>query len=549
MKKVFSFLLALVLCVSVGANAFAAVPSYLNMESDSVTTPMVKDGEMIEVTLVMSQEATQADADQIWFWKFLEEEHNVKVHVEQVADAVEYKNLALATGDFPDIMLNMGVTTTDLVTYGQNEQMFLKVDQYLDYMPNLKAIYEENPSWKDAITAPDGHMYALGGIADPLDETRAGTSVYLNTKFLEDAGLKMPETLDEFIDALRMFQKVNPDGVAFNGGYKANNPSVILLSSLGFVTTDPTGLTVAMRNGEVVFPYGDKEAYPLFLDAMNTIYSEGLMSRDFYTTTSTTVRGYIAEDKAFTATEDPANANTELFMNWTSNLPLTSSVNDQRVWPSNMNALSTGRWVINANTEYPELCCKIADFFFNKTGLVLGFYGPLTTDEKYMYEGYTKGWYWDDATNWLKYPEVENDPEGRYNGMENLYRQQKIMLFTGVQFGDYRTFFEDVAAYCGTDYRRVWSLDSKDFRCYATRVMYQKPYYTDGYPGNVFFDSKINDRIVELKSVIDPYVEAETAKFITGARALTDEEIAKYFDELDALGYAEYLGYYVDYLK
>lgn len=548
MRKTCTLLLTLVLCLCMTATAFADAPAYLNVNSNGVDSPMVFEDQPQEINVVIQQAATQGDADEIWLWKYFEEEHNIKVNVEQVADGAEYKNLALSTGDFPDIMINVGITTADIVTYGQEEGMFLKIDEYIDeYMPNLKAIYDEHPEWKDAITAPDGHIYSLGGIADPEDETR-NSGIHIHSKWMQELGVtEMPATLDEFIDLMRAFQKAHPEGIAFSGGYNAYNPCLILLTACGFVTSDAKGLSVGLRNGNVVFPYGDEEAYPVFLKAMSTLYSEGLMSHDFYTLTSTDVNGYVASGTAGIYTSAPWSANPAVFMDWDSPKPLTSEVNDTLIWPANMGALTCNRWTINAETKYPELCCKLADFFFNKTGLVLAFYGPMTTDEEYMYEGYTEGWYWDDEADWIVYPEILNDTEDRYGGMENPYRQQRIMLFTGVQFGDYRTFFEDVAAYAEADYQRVWSLDSLDFRHYATMVANQKPYYTEGYPNNVFFSAEVNERVVELKSVINAYVENETAKFVTGATELTEENLEKYFSGLKDLGYEEYLGYYVDY--
>lgn len=546
MKKVFCSLLALLTCLTFGLSALAEAPAYLNLESDSVTTPMVLDGQQVELDVVISQAPTQGNAEDIWLWKYFENEHNIKVNVEQVSDAAEYKNLALSTGDFPDIMINMGVTTADLVTYGQEEGMFLKIDEYIDpYMPNLKAIYDEHPDYRQAITAPDGHIYSLGGIADPNDETRNG-GMYIHSKWLNELGLEMPETVEDFMEVMRAFQKAHPKGVAFSGGYDAYNPSLILLTAYGFVTKDAQGLSVALRDGEVTFPFGDREAYPEFLKTMNTLYQEGLMSHDFYTLTTTQVNALVASGTAGLYTTAPWTANPEVYMDWDTPFPLTSALNDTRLWPANMGAFGSGFWVINSATEHPELCCKLADFFYNKTGLVYGFYGPMTTDEDLLY-GMTSGWYWDDESKWIIYPDILNDKEDRYGGMENPYRQQKIMITTGVSFGDYRTFFEDVAEYAGSDYRREWTLDSLDFRHYATVVANQKPYYTQGYPANVFFDSETNARVIELQSLINAYAESESAKFVTGARPLAEEELDQYFAGLDELGHQEYLGYYRDY--
>lgn len=45
--------------------------------------------------------------------------------------------------------------------------------------------------------------------------------------------------------------------------------------------------------------------------------------------------------------------------------------------------------------------------------------------------------------------------------------------------------------------------------------------------------------------MLQNYMQAETAKFVTGLRSL--EEFPQYLNELDAMGLQEYLGYYADY--
>ena len=58
----------------------------------------------------------------------------------------------------------------------------------------------------------------------------------------------------------------------------------------------------------------------------------------------------------------------------------------------------------------------------------------------------------------------------------------------------------------------------------------------------MYFSVEESTRISELKSVLQPHMETETIKFITGERDLS--EIETYFGELEALGYQEYIGYY-----
>ena len=59
-----------------------------------------------------------------------------------------------------------------------------------------------------------------------------------------------------------------------------------------------------------------------------------------------------------------------------------------------------------------------------------------------------------------------------------------------------------------------------------------------------FFDEDTNDRLIELEALLTPYIESETAKFITGARPLAEFE--DYLQEMQNLGAEEYVKYYAD---
>ena len=548
MKKTLTLILALMLSLTLATGALAQAPDWLNLESNGVNAPMVNDGEKVTLDVVISQTATQGNAEDIWLWEYFRKYHNIDFNIEQVRDATEYKNLAFASGDLPDIVINMNLSAADLVTYGVDEHMLLPIDEYIDeYMPNLAALYAEHPEWRHSVTAPDGHIYGMGQISDPNDETRTG-NYYIHAKWLNELGLEMPKTVDEFVEVMRAFKSNYEGAVPFNGAYNTNNPCMILLTAYGWITNDAKGLSPALRNGKVVFPYGDRGVYEEYLKTMNTLYAEELMSHDFYSLDNIAVNANVALGLAGTYTNAPWSASTEVYMDWDSPSPLTSNLNQTQLWPNNGNALTVNRWAISADTKYPELCCKLLDFFFNETGMTLAFYGPMSDSDVDTY-GMTSGWRWDDATNWIVYDDILNDKENRYGGMENMYRQQKIMLFTGVQLGDIRHFFEAVADMAQTDYQSVWSLDSLDFRHYATAVEKIKPYYVDTYPNIVFFSQEVNNRIVDLRSVINSYVESETAKFVTGSRPISEEEMNKYYEELDKLGYQEYLQYYVDYYQ
>ena len=65
------------------------------------------------------------------------------------------------------------------------------------------------------------------------------------------------------------------------------------------------------------------------------------------------------------------------------------------------------------------------------------------------------------------------------------------------------------------------------------------------FPAVVHLDAATQERADERYVTLKEFAITETAKFVTGQRDLT--ELPDYFDEIDALGAAEYVQIYADY--
>ena len=58
------------------------------------------------------------------------------------------------------MMYHAGFTDRDIIQYSQAGTI-IAIDKYLDNMPNFKRILENRPDIRKAVTASDGHIYAL----------------------------------------------------------------------------------------------------------------------------------------------------------------------------------------------------------------------------------------------------------------------------------------------------------------------------------------------------------------------------------------------------
>ena len=103
------------------------------------------------------------DYNQMDIFKTLEKDTNVKVDYTNLSDSqyATQKQLILAdTSNWPDALYHAGFTNKELVQYG-NRNTIVALDQYLEYMPNMKRILTARPDIKAAITAPNGHIYSF----------------------------------------------------------------------------------------------------------------------------------------------------------------------------------------------------------------------------------------------------------------------------------------------------------------------------------------------------------------------------------------------------
>ena len=136
----------------------------------------------------------------------------------------------------------------------------------------------------------------------------------------------------------------------------------------------------------------------------------------------------------------------------------------------------------------------------------------------------------DDATK--VYPAVE---DGSYP-TAGEYHYAKIQGIIGGYVGLCYDLFED------SQYRSSPASNTRGEQDIIT------PQITDEYyPVIQSFTDEQNTAITDLSSVINAYIKENVAEFVTGKRAVTDEELTAYFDGLDAIGFQEYLQYYVDY--
>lgn len=200
------------------------------------------------------------------------------------SDWTDKKAVMMASADLPDAFMgSICFTESDIVS---NQGSFIALDDYIDeYMPNFKAIIESDPTMKALAYSSDGHIYGLPA-KKPCRPTIAN-QMFINQTWLDNLGLDMPETYDEYIEVLRAFKEQDANGngdpndeIPYGRGYA----DPVMFFCLPFGTTIGADNTYAMtvKNGKPVFiPTSDE--YKAGIKAMYVAYNEGLIDQEIFT--------------------------------------------------------------------------------------------------------------------------------------------------------------------------------------------------------------------------------------------------------------------------
>ena len=514
-------------------------PEYLNLDSDA---PVIKDEYAGTIKLKVAavvDPSIAGDWDQLWICKYLKERYNVEYEVEYIPNTSleEKKNIMLMSGDLPDIMMDFAFTTIELLKYGQEEGLFLQCDQYIDetLTPNVVKEFSDYPGLETIATCPDGHIYTMPYARD-VDDPGSMWKIFINEKLLGELDAEMPKTLDEFVDVLYAAkEKYGEDFYPLGGNIKTNNTSGWILNALGYQGSGGFGLDVTLKDGEAMIPAYDTETFGKYLELMNQFYTDGIIDPAYFTMEAMDVTAQVVNGKTMVMSNAPYTTGIDTFTDWAAMYPLTS---ETKAAPSvQMPAAGTvGNFVISAETEYPELCMRIADLYFNnETDDAYALWFGETYDTGLDY-GYCTEAY-DPETGAMDF-----DPE-KLEGMDAWSYVMGRLAGFGPYWGTHSTNRGLANHYEGYD-PYLFDVTTGE-GCYRQSVVdHVAPYVSETFPSVYYVDADTADQIINYKTVLEPYIEEQVALFITGGRALS--ELEDFHSELETMGMGELVAIYQD---
>lgn len=227
--------------------------------------------------------------------KDVEEIAGIKFDIIEVPEegAAEKINLMINTGDLPDVFME-GIDQSYITTY-YGQDVFVPITQYItpEIMPNLYRIITENPEYAAAMTATDGEIWGFPRIEEMYGLVCNQGILSINQEWLDNLGLEVPTTLDEFKQCLIAFRDNDCNG---NGDPNDEIPFMFRIGDSGIGSwrnnqsigqffgcwgQADTGDRLALTEDGKVICTATTEAYKEGLKWFNELYEEGLIWADF----------------------------------------------------------------------------------------------------------------------------------------------------------------------------------------------------------------------------------------------------------------------------
>lgn len=470
----------------------------------------------------------------------LEAATNVHLDITWVpnADYSDKVNLLLASGDYPDIITNSGLTIAKQIQYGTREGSLVALNPYIEKYPDgtLATALRGNSAYKAAVTAPDGNIYGFAEVSGGIHGQV--TKMWINKSYVEALQMSMPETLDEYHELMLAFknsdmnQNGTADEVPLTGAVNTwdATPEYFLLSS--FIETDPaTFLTV--QDSSVIFA-ANTDAYREGLRCIRGMYEEGLIDPTAYTQDESQMRQQVSNEPYTVLSVHCGHLSMavdtgvqDFSEQWTYLEPLAGP-DGVRVCSFHSKELDNPAWsatraVITDACEDPDLAYRYLDF--------------CTSDEGILLSLGQEGLWW-------------KQPEEGQKGLDSL-----PALYTNIQ----PTTPEETTAKAASQFtvfpylnsrwhsaQSVLSTDLFDPQNYEYRLVDATLAYQPYAPAEILpyntmqLSEEDNSSLADIKTNILNYVKQMTTLFIIGEKNI-DSDWQEYIDTLSAYQLDEYI--------
>lgn len=525
-KKSCCALLAVLLCLA----WTAAWAQTYTVEMIKEQGPAKLAEEKVELTFFAGSDVRMRDViETSLLTEWLEQRTNVHINWEipSTAELGTSLNLSLASGGYPDVYYGVRLSAPEILTYAA-QGILVPINAHMaDKAPNYTKLLAENEAVAKTVTAPGGNIYSFprtdGGLHVPTWRKMFVYKPWLEA-YMEKTGNGIPETTQDFKDMLMFFRDEDMNG---NGdltdeiplmGRADSTPVDYLMTSFQL---KPYFSPLDIKGGTVFAPF-ITEQWREGLTYIKDLYDEGLLARDTFVQDGNQLKELTSQpDHMIVGTvsiwgsSEVGNAaawtSPTMYEMWTSIPPLEG--------PSGLRqAVNTDFSVVNdayitSVCEHVDVAVAWLDYWLGEEGAKINYLG-------FENIGYT----WVDEVS--------------YNGtkpavvVDGAIKQQTAWDSTGVRLQTPQLRYSLVADVTAAEYSS--KIESEKYL----------PYLVEEYiPNVVWMDEAQANEVSMIESLIKPFIEEMTTKFIVGDKDLV-ADWDSYLRELEAMELSRWIALY-----
>lgn len=211
-------------------------------------------------------------------WQLIEEKTGIKVDWTVVTaannNASTQFGLLMASNDLPDFFVD--INPLQLEEFGRKGAL-IPLEEYMQNdMPSFSALMETDPNARGEITSADGHIYFFPRLHNNV-ATRCWPGFMIRQDWLEQAGLEVPETTEEFYQALKAIKEKVP---TCTKPYTGDIKPLVWAFGVGSRGTGNANDDFFIEDGDLKYGPTDPR-YKDALEYLNKLYAEGLIDPEW----------------------------------------------------------------------------------------------------------------------------------------------------------------------------------------------------------------------------------------------------------------------------
>lgn len=467
------------------------------------------------VTIAIPYDLDASGIPDSYYVAWLEEQTGIHVEIEYISQNY--------TNDYIKLLFSNNTSNIDAVLFTKNNPADINdLEMYFDesfieplnsYINSDSYIQQAFDSFTDydlqsAVSADNGSLYYMPSLTLSQSDRYLQTT-WINVDWLEEIGMEIPSTTDEFTEVLTAFQAAYPEAVPIIGSYDDENSFICNYLLNAFTICDPENYYFAVDDDNQVFFAPTTDAWKEGLLYCKELYEKELLIDANFT---------YSEDELISLVNDPDNV-VGMFS--------TKSISDV-IYEDSSQLLSyflvcsplndgyttveqqlpeVGGFILNSS-ENKELAFQLLDFMCSEEAYLIGHYGE-----------YDVNWNYSSSTD----ISVLGEPAViTINSTDTLNRNPNEENIFGPFITD--TYYADYITWNGYQVNQDEYLQA---RAYSSNTSYEAVYYL----GSI--DYSVYDLDTAELSALAKYVKTYIKAFTTGELKLNDTNWNEYISGFD----------------